>query len=251
MYGLPLKFACLLLSVSPNAVAVVVPARQAYSHWASVGRRNSQPSGSSPDFAGQLGQLAAERLRLGEVDVADRVVVALGQLRRQRARQLADDALPVALRDLVLPGPEALGERHLDLVLARPPLRLVGRAAHRERARRAPAEPDAGDGPLLAGLRAVEPVPCGGKARGGNEHDGQSDHSHIHLLIPIRPPRARSGASEDRVRDIILKSRAPSSQIALSRERLPDTFRSTVQANRDKTVLQGPDSERPSDFLVR
>src|SRR4051794_5101551 len=27
----------------------VVPARQAYSHWASVGRRNSQPSGSSPD----------------------------------------------------------------------------------------------------------------------------------------------------------------------------------------------------------
>src|SRR3954464_14551430 len=43
-----MKFACLLLSESPNAVAVVVPARQAYSHWASVGRRNSQPCGSSP-----------------------------------------------------------------------------------------------------------------------------------------------------------------------------------------------------------
>src|SRR5262245_56385654 len=49
LYGLPLKFACLLLSLSPNAVAVVVPARQAYSHCASVGSRNSHPASRSPD----------------------------------------------------------------------------------------------------------------------------------------------------------------------------------------------------------
>src|SRR5262245_28408793 len=49
LYGLPLTFACLLLSLSPNAVAVVVPARQAYSHCASVGSRNSHSFGSSPD----------------------------------------------------------------------------------------------------------------------------------------------------------------------------------------------------------
>ena len=49
LYGLPLKFACLLLSLSPNAVAVVVPARQAYSHCASVGSRNSHPAGKSPE----------------------------------------------------------------------------------------------------------------------------------------------------------------------------------------------------------
>src|SRR6185436_9862528 len=49
VYGFPLKFAWLLLSLSPNDVAVVVPARQAYSHCASVGNRNSQSFGSSPD----------------------------------------------------------------------------------------------------------------------------------------------------------------------------------------------------------
>src|SRR5579883_940867 len=45
-----LKFACLVLSLSPNDVAVAVPARQAYSHWASVGSRKSQPFGSVPSF---------------------------------------------------------------------------------------------------------------------------------------------------------------------------------------------------------
>src|SRR5262245_56023474 len=50
LYGLSLKFACLVLSLSPNDVAVFVPARQAYSHWASVGRRNSQSFGSVPSF---------------------------------------------------------------------------------------------------------------------------------------------------------------------------------------------------------
>src|SRR5207247_11330785 len=49
LYGFPLKFACLLLRLLPNAVAVVVPARQAYSHCASVGSRNSQSFGRTPD----------------------------------------------------------------------------------------------------------------------------------------------------------------------------------------------------------
>ena len=38
-----MKFACLLLSLSPNDVAVVVPARQAYSHWA-LGREAELPA---------------------------------------------------------------------------------------------------------------------------------------------------------------------------------------------------------------
>ena len=40
----PRKFACSGVIVSPNAVAVVVPARHAYSHCASVGNRNRNPS---------------------------------------------------------------------------------------------------------------------------------------------------------------------------------------------------------------
>src|SRR5437588_8496137 len=58
LYGLPLKFACLLLSLSPNAVAVVVPARHAYSHCASVGSRNSHPSARSPDLRASSVSLA-------------------------------------------------------------------------------------------------------------------------------------------------------------------------------------------------
>src|SRR5262249_12516105 len=54
LYGRPLKFACLLLSWSPNEVAVVVPARQAYSHWASVGNRNSHSFGRSPDWRARI-----------------------------------------------------------------------------------------------------------------------------------------------------------------------------------------------------
>ena len=103
-------------------------------------------------LAAELGELLAERLRLGEVDVAHREVVPLGQLRRQLARQLSDDPLPLPLRRLVLAHPEAFGQRHLDLILARAPLGFAGRAAHREPARRAPAELDAGDLAFVPGL---------------------------------------------------------------------------------------------------
>jgi hypothetical protein len=37
----------------------------------------------------------------------------------------------------------------------------------------------------------------------------------------------------------------------LSRERLPDTFRSTVQTNRNKALLLRPDAERRTDLLLR
>src|SRR5215467_7217833 len=50
LYGSFLMFACLLPILSPKEVAVFVPARQAYSHWASVGSRNSQPLGSVPSL---------------------------------------------------------------------------------------------------------------------------------------------------------------------------------------------------------
>src|SRR5436309_470904 len=46
----PLKFACVLSSLSPKAVAVVVPARHAYSHWASVGNWYANALGSRPAF---------------------------------------------------------------------------------------------------------------------------------------------------------------------------------------------------------
>src|SRR5207237_8929897 len=58
-------------------------------------------------LAAEHRELLAESLRLGKVDVAHGVVVPLGQLRRQLARQLSNDPLPLALCDLVLPGPEA------------------------------------------------------------------------------------------------------------------------------------------------
>ena len=50
MYGVsPRKFAWVLLQDVPKWLGVVVPARAAYSHCASVGSRNSQSAGSSPD----------------------------------------------------------------------------------------------------------------------------------------------------------------------------------------------------------
>lgn len=48
MYDRPLKFSLLAARRFPNAVAVVVPARQPHSHGVSVGGRNPQPSGGLP-----------------------------------------------------------------------------------------------------------------------------------------------------------------------------------------------------------
>ncbi len=128
---------------------MVVPARQAYSHCASVGSRNSQ-SRELPGGAGLPGQLAAELLGFGEVDRVQRKVVA--RTSRQLARQRPDHSLPLALRDLEFPDPESLAQRHLDLVLARPPFGFIARAAHREPTRRTPNEFDAGHFALLARL---------------------------------------------------------------------------------------------------
>ena len=101
---------------------------------------------------GHFGELPAERLRRGEVYVPHGVVVPLGQLRGQLARQLSDDPLPLALRHFVLPDPEAPGERDLHLILAWATLRLAGRAAHCESARRAPAEFDPSNLTLISAL---------------------------------------------------------------------------------------------------
>ena len=68
----------------------------------------------------EFGELLAERLGLGKVDVADGQVVALGQLGRERRRA----ALPTirfhcALGRLVLGHPKAFGQRDLDLIFTR------------------------------------------------------------------------------------------------------------------------------------
>src|SRR5262249_2973614 len=92
----------------------------------------------------------------GEVDIADRVVVSLGEFRRPFPRELSKDPLPLPLGDLVLAGPEPSGERHHHLVLAGPTFRLAPRAAHAGLARRAPAEGDALGFTLFAALRSGE-----------------------------------------------------------------------------------------------
>src|SRR5262249_19175918 len=51
--------------------------------------------GQLPGAAAQFGQLAAERLGLGVVDVVDGEVVALAAAGRQLARQLTQDAFPL------------------------------------------------------------------------------------------------------------------------------------------------------------
>src|SRR5581483_10553974 len=122
-------------------------------------------------LAGQLGQLLTEPLGLGEVHLDDRVVVPLAG--RLLAGELADPPPPLALGDLVLARPEALRQPDLDLRFVRPPLQLVGRAAHRELPRRAPAELHTGDLPLLPGLGAEEGGWIGvrGDARAGDQPD--------------------------------------------------------------------------------
>jgi hypothetical protein len=107
-------------------------------------------------LAAEHRELLAESLRLGKVDVAHGVVVPLGQLRRQLARQLSDDPFPLPLRRLVLAHPKAFGQRHLDLIFARAAFGFAVRATHSEFAWRAPAKLDAGDPSFVTCLRAVE-----------------------------------------------------------------------------------------------
>src|SRR5262249_42857302 len=104
----------------------------------------------------EFGKPLAERLCFAKVDVTHGVVVPLGQLRCQFARQLSDDPFPLPLRCLVLGHPEAFAQSHLDLIFARTAFGFVGRATHGEFARRAPANLDAGDLALVTCLRAIE-----------------------------------------------------------------------------------------------
>ncbi len=136
------------------------------------GRRRPGPAGVFPlrlrrepelpipgQFAGlpaKFGELPAERLRLGKVDVADGKVVPLGQLRREWTRQLAHDSLPLPLGRLVLGHPKTLGQRHLDLIFVGTTLHFVVRAAHDELAWWAPAKLDASGLTMVSSLRALE-----------------------------------------------------------------------------------------------
>jgi hypothetical protein len=78
-----------------------------------------------------------------------RKIIALADGRS--ARQGPDDPLPLTLGHFVLAHPEALSQRHINLRFIGPPVRLIGRAAHPEAARRAPAKGQAVDRALLSG----------------------------------------------------------------------------------------------------
>ena len=194
LYGLPLKFACLLLSRSPNAVAVVVPARHAYSHCASVGSRNSQ----------SLGRLAACRLRS----------VSLRQKSSASAKLTlpTGKSSPAGSSTVSAPGnapatrfqspcvvsyfaiQKPLRQRHLDLIFARSPLRFASRAAHDEAAGRTPAEIDRVHScephqPRGRGTRL--PGPCRPRERGDRRDDAAEERSTRHLAHSIRSSLVR------------------------------------------------------------
>src|SRR5262249_16470341 len=87
-----------------------------------------------------LRQLLAERLRLEVVDVVDREVIALAAGFGQLARELPPPPFPLSRCHLVLAGPEAPRQPPLHRAFVWPPLRLCGRASHREPPCWAPAQ---------------------------------------------------------------------------------------------------------------
>ena len=103
---------------------------------------------------GSFGELLAEGLGFGKVDVTDGKFVSGRQRVGQRTWQFTENAFSLALGRLEFGHPKWLGERHLDLIFIGPPLRLIGRAAHKELASRTPAKLDAADGDLVASVCA-------------------------------------------------------------------------------------------------
>ena len=103
----------------------MLPARQAYSHWASVGNWNFPP-------AHPLVQLPQELQAFVPTDLFHRVLRPL-----EVAGVVAHDGLPLLLRDRVLAQVERLGDPHpvLRLLVGRGVPVRIGRA-HHELARR-------------------------------------------------------------------------------------------------------------------
>src|SRR6516164_1639015 len=148
------------------------------------GCRRSGPTGVFPlrfgwqselpilrEFTGlmaELGELLAEPLRFGKVDIADGVVISIGQLQRQLARQLSNDPSPLPLRRLEFGHPKALGQGHFDLNFARAPFGFAGCATHSEFAWRAPAKFDAGDLAFVSGFGTEEEFGAGGGCDGNS-----------------------------------------------------------------------------------
>jgi len=77
-------------------------------------------------LATEFGELMTERFCFGKVDVANRQVIALRQLRRQFARQLFAYALPLSLSGFELGHPKTAHQRHLNLVFAWTPFEFRG-----------------------------------------------------------------------------------------------------------------------------
>jgi hypothetical protein len=124
---------------------VILKRGDRYHMWYTGQARGHSWIGFATSQDGKTWQRRSDKPVLSADKPWEKVLIPLGQLRRQLAWQLPDNPLPLPLRRLVLGHPEAPGQGDLDLVLVRPPLRLVRRTAHEEPARRTPAEPDAGD----------------------------------------------------------------------------------------------------------
>ena len=173
--GSILKLASPRRTRSPNAVAVVVPARQAYSHCASVGRRNSALGRNRRCAPRALGQRAAEAFRLRVVDPVDRE--CRRRARTPRVGGLSGNAPAIRCHCpcVVSNGrhPEPAGQRDVDLRFVGTTAGLGRRAAHGEAARRAPAEADAFDLARLAGLLAGEgAAACDARGRHAEQRRG-------------------------------------------------------------------------------
>jgi hypothetical protein len=124
--------------LSPNEKGVVVPARQAYSHSASLGSRACSPG--TRRFSSLRKACTSSQLTFS---TGLRVVLEL-------ARVGAGHRLPQRLRAGRVGEPEAAAQRHFVLHFVVVALGLVGRRTHQEAPRRDPAEAlaDAGDGDL-------------------------------------------------------------------------------------------------------
>jgi len=116
---------------SPNENAVVVPARHAYSHWASVGRRYSSSAFSFPDLRSKSVSFSQNSTASKyETKVAGQSLSAFTKSSVPRLR--AHHALPLPLSNFCLAKSEWLRQRHGNLDLAFLMILLIFRAAHRE-----------------------------------------------------------------------------------------------------------------------
>ena len=117
-------------------------------------------------LASELGEFAAEGFGFGEVDVADREIVAGRKFCGERAGKRAHDLFPVALSGFEFGHPKTFGECHLNLVFTGAAFGFGGRAAHGEGAGRTPTERNVEDVGSSARFGAGETIRWRGRFGG-------------------------------------------------------------------------------------